>query len=63
MHRDRYLQSPEPFFRRVITGVKQELERSETGTMFLLNKDGLTVIRRPTVEEDFETESMANQAN
>jgi hypothetical protein len=31
--------------------------------MFLLNKDGLTVIRRPTVEEDFETESMANQAN
>jgi len=47
----------------VITGVKQELERSETGTMFLLNKDGLTVIRRPTVEEDFETESMANQAN
>jgi hypothetical protein len=47
----------------VIAGVKQELERSETGTMFLLNKDGLTVIRRPTVEEEFETESQANQAN
>jgi hypothetical protein len=41
----------------VIHGVKQQLERRETGTTFLLSQDGLTVIRRPSVEEDYQSES------
>jgi hypothetical protein len=41
----------------VVHGVKQQLERQETGTTFLLSKDGLTVIRRPSVEEEYQLES------
>jgi len=41
----------------VIHGVKQQLERPETGTTFLLGNDGLTVIRRPSVEEEYESEN------
>ncbi len=36
-----------------IQGVLQRLERRETGTLFLLGSNGLTVVRRPRVEEDY----------
>ena len=45
----------------MVRGVKQQLDRRETGTTFLLSQDGLTVIRRPSVEEDYQSES--NPAN
>ena len=37
----------------VVEGVKHRLERQETGSVFLLGNSGLTVIRRPGVEEDY----------
>jgi LVIVD repeat len=33
-----------------VEGVQQRLERSETGTLFLLGKSGLTVVRQPSLE-------------
>ena len=40
-----------------VHGLKQRVEREETGTLFLLASDGLIVIRRPSVEEEYEIES------
>jgi hypothetical protein len=40
-----------------VEGVKQRLERTETGTLFLLSDKGLTVVRRPSVEEEYKIES------
>lgn len=39
-----------------VEGVQQRLERQETGTLFMLGRSGLTVIRRPDVEEDYAAE-------
>ena len=44
-------------------GVKQRLERQETGTVFLLGNSGLTVIRRPGVEEDYAAELNSQRGN
>jgi hypothetical protein len=40
-----------------VKGVRQRLERTETGTLFLLTNTGLTVIRRPSVERQYKLES------
>lgn len=40
-----------------VEGVRQRLERRETGTTFLLAESGLTVIRRPNVEEEYRIET------
>ncbi len=40
-----------------VEGVKQRLERTETGTLFLLSNNGLTVVRRPSVEDEYKIES------
>jgi len=37
-----------------IEGVRERLERQETGTVFFLGSNGLTVVRRPHVEEEYE---------
>jgi hypothetical protein len=47
----------EPAALATIEGVRQRLERTETGTLFLLGNAGLTVIRRPAVEEEYKNES------
>jgi hypothetical protein len=47
----------------VVEGVKQRLERQETGTVFLLGDSGLTVIRRPGVEEDYAAELNSQRGN
>jgi hypothetical protein len=39
-----------------IEGVTQRLERQDTGTLFFLGKNGLTVLRRPSVEEEYQLE-------
>jgi hypothetical protein len=40
-----------------VEGVRQRLERTETGTLFLLGNAGLTVIRHPAIEEEFKIEA------
>ena len=37
-----------------VTGVREEITNGETGTTFLLTPDGLYLIRRPAVEQDYE---------
>ena len=41
-----------------IDGVTERLERQDTGTLFLLGSNGLTVVRRPRVEEEYEIHQM-----
>lgn len=43
--------------------VKQRLVRPETGTSFFLSKNGLTVVRRVSVEADYEAELNAQRGN
>ena len=40
-----------------VEGVRQRLERRETGTTFLLADSGLTLIRRPNVEHEYKIET------
>jgi len=40
-----------------VDGVQQRVDRTETGTTFLLGQSGLTVIRRPHVEDEYKIES------
>jgi hypothetical protein len=41
--------------------VTRKLEREETGTTFLLGSEGLTVIRRPRMEQEYQSrQSTAN---
>ena len=42
-----------PVMLATVTGVKQRLDRTATCTVFLLSTTGLTVIRRPNVEQDY----------
>lgn len=46
----------EPATLATIGGVRQRLSRDETGTLFLLNADGVTIVRRPRVEQEYRTE-------
>jgi hypothetical protein len=39
------------------------MERSEAGALFLLGKSGLTVVRQPSVEEDYAAELNARRGN
>jgi hypothetical protein len=40
-----------------VDGVTQRLDRPETGTVFMLSNNGLTVIRRPNVEQEYNLET------
>jgi hypothetical protein len=46
-----------------IKQVKHKVVNEETGTTYLLGSDGLTVIRRPRVEEDFKTGQIQEEWN
>jgi hypothetical protein len=46
-----------------IPAVKQRLSKADTGTLFLLNKDGVTVIRRLRVEEEHQIELDQQRGN
>ena len=46
----------DPFLLYTVKQVNATLSRNETGTTFLLGHDGLTIIRRPQVEDQFQTE-------
>ena len=42
-----------PVLLATVHGVKQQLFNGETGTLFLLSKSGITVVRRPAVEAEY----------
>ena len=46
-----------------IKQVKHKVVNEETGTTYLLGSDGLTVVRRPRVEEDYDTEKIYEEWN
>lgn len=46
-----------------IKQVKHKVVNEETGTTYLLGSDGLTVIRRPRVEEDYKVEQIHEEWN
>jgi hypothetical protein len=46
----------QPGLLATIPEVEQRLSKSDTGTLFLLNKDGVTVVRRLRVEEEHQIE-------
>jgi hypothetical protein len=41
-----------------IPGVTQRLSNEDTGTLFFLSKNGITVVRRLRVEEDYKIDVM-----
>ncbi|HUD65435.1 MAG TPA: hypothetical protein VMQ17_12690 [Candidatus Sulfotelmatobacter sp.] len=46
-----------------IKQVKHKVVNEETGTTYLLGSEGLTVIRRPRVEEDHKIEQIQEEWN
>jgi hypothetical protein len=46
----------QPAMLATIPAVGQRLSKSDTGTLFLLNKDGVTVVRRLRVEQEHQAE-------
>lgn len=46
-----------------ISDVTHRVENDETGTLFLLNKDGVTMIRRPRVEAERQAELTRERGN
>lgn len=46
-----------------VKGVKHRVTNDETGTKFLLGSDGLTVIRRPRVEEEYKIQQLQMEHN
>lgn len=46
-----------------IGGVQERLDRQDTGTIFLLGSDGVTVVRRPHVEAEYEIHQMQLMPN
>jgi hypothetical protein len=52
-----------PVLLATVSGVTQRLSRDETGTLFLLSDNGVTVVRRPRVEEDYAAQVRATEGN
>ena len=46
-----------------VKDVKHRTTNDETGTTFLLGSDGLTVVRRPGIEEEYKVNQMAMERN
>jgi hypothetical protein len=46
-----------------VKDVKHRVTNDETGTTFLLGSDGLTVVRRPRVEQEYEAEQRQTEGN
>jgi hypothetical protein len=52
-----------PGLMATIPDVTQREENSDTGTLFLLNRDGVTMIRRPRVEAEYQAELSQSSGN
>jgi hypothetical protein len=46
-----------------IKQVKHKVVNEETGTTYLLGSDGLTVVRRPRVEDDYKIQQIQTEWN
>ena len=53
----------DPLLITTVKEVKHQVVNGDTGTTFLLGSEGLTVIRRPTVEIDFKAHLMQESHN
>ena len=53
----------EPALLATVKQVKHKIVNSDTGTTFLLGRDGLTVVRRTSVEQDYKTHLMQQESN
>jgi hypothetical protein len=53
----------QPVVLAAVDGVVQRLSREETGTLFLLTDKGVTIVRRPRVEEDYRVHQMQLEGN
>jgi hypothetical protein len=53
----------QPGLLATIPTVTQRLSKPDTGTLFLLNKDGVTMVRRLRVEEEHQTELEQQRGN
>lgn len=58
------ISSPEnPVLLTTVKQVRHRLRKDDTGTTFLLGSDGLTVIRRPRIEEEYQAEQVESSHN
>lgn len=48
----------EPTLLATVAQVKHKLVKDDTGTTFLLGSEGLTVIRRPRIEDDYKVHQL-----
>lgn len=55
--------SAQPALLATISDVQQRLTKIDTGTLFLLNRDGITVVRRLRVEQEHQVELDAQRGN
>jgi hypothetical protein len=53
----------QPVFLATVADVEQRLAKTDTGTLFLLNKHGVTVVRRLRVEQGHQAEVDAERGN
>ena len=53
----------DPVLLATVTQVKHKLVNGDTGTTFLLGSDGLTLVRRTSVENDYKTHQMQMSGN
>jgi hypothetical protein len=53
----------DPVLLTTVKQVKHRVVKDDTGTTFLLGSDGLTMIRRPSVEEEYKTEQLQTSQN
>lgn len=52
-----------PALLATISNVEQRLAKEDTGTLFLLNQDGVSVVRRLRVEQEYQTQQDAMKGN
>jgi hypothetical protein len=52
-----------PLLVATVSSVKQSLSNNNTGTQFLLSHEGVTVVRRPRVEQEYATEQSMMSRN
>jgi hypothetical protein len=53
----------DPTVLATVKQVKHKVVNNDTGTTFLLGIDGLTVVRRTSVENDYKTQQMMRNSN
>jgi hypothetical protein len=62
-HDYQVIEAPDPRSPKLLATIRmvqQKIENSDTGTVFLLGADGLTVLRRPRLEEEYRALSSGN---